>query len=201
MIFKKLSVTWKVNTRLKSSVKYKKSFFDLVIEIPESIAEKSSEEKNLIIDYIELKRKGKHIPSFFKKRFSGLFPLKSLKQKKYNLDDSIFSLRNCLDELNSDYFNKSCNISKIYWTSHPSKRTLGRYFDFDKSISITSFLNKHTVPKMVIDYIVYHEMCHQMFPPYALDGKRKVHHREFKKAEQEFKMYSEAKIWIANNIK
>jgi hypothetical protein len=201
MIFKKLSVVWKVNPRLKSSVKYKKSFFNLVVEVPEFIAEKTSEEKTIIIEYINLKRQGKRIPSVLKKRFSEMFPVKHIRQKKYDFDEAHFSLSGLLCDNNMNYFKNTCDISAIYWTSHPSKRILGRYFDSDRSISITSYLNQRSVPEYVIKYIIYHEMCHQMFPPYSSRGKRSIHHKEFKEAERKYESYDEAKKWIKNNIK
>ena len=196
MIFNELTVVWKINPRLKSSVKYKKVFMTLTIEIPKIIGDQSAEKKDIIFKYIQLKRKKKAIPNQLKREFSDLFPTK--KQKAHILD---IKLLESVKSINANYFDNTCNISVIYWTPHPSKRTLGRYFDSDQSISISSYLNSKDVPEIVINYIIYHEMCHQVFSPYILDGKRKVHHKEFKKAERKFKGFLEAKKWIRNNIK
>ena len=42
---------------------------------------------------------------------------------------------------------------------------------------------------------MFHEMCHEIFPPFRNEGKTSTHHKAFKEKEREFERYEEARRW------
>ena len=200
MILKKSKIIWKVNPRLKTSLKYKKHIFSLEIEVPPYI-DLTPENKNIIQNYIHSKMSKKKITSSLRADFTQLFERRIVRKRKSFTGFSHFNLNERMNYLNDLYFDSTCSIKGVHWTVKSSKRILGRYYEDDKTIFISRYLNTKSIPQYIIDYIVFHEMCHHVFPPYFKDGKRKVHHSDFKKNEKRFEKYIEANEWIKNNIK
>jgi hypothetical protein len=62
------------------------------------------------------------------------------------------------------------------------------------------------VPEFFVEYIVYHELLHALFPPVAAQGgRRDVHTAEFKRFEKKFPRYREAiefeKLFVNTRLK
>lgn len=82
-------------------------------------------------------------------------------------------------------------------------------FDFDQRlIRVHPALDRNWVPRFFVEYIVYHEMLHAVFPPVEQsDGgdsgageRRRVHTSEFERAEKQFPRYEEAQQWERRNL-
>lgn len=75
------------------------------------------------------------------------------------------------------------------------RRTIkfGSYCHKTRVIKIHPALDSADVPDYFVEYIVYHELLHALFPPSAgPDGRRDVHTREFKRFEKKFPRYQDA---------
>ncbi len=102
-------------------------------------------------------------------------------------------------EINNDYFEGAVN-SAITWGSRSprysvKKRTLGSYSARSNLIRINPALDRKTVPRYFIAYIVYHEMLHAALGAPLRGSRRSIHSREFRKREQVFKDYEKALAW------
>jgi hypothetical protein len=76
---------------------------------------------------------------------------------------------------------------------------LGSYNDARNLIRIHPVLDNPQVPRFVIRSIVFHEMLHASLGIKKEDGKRrKVHHSEFKRREEQYRDYKAAEAWINN---
>ncbi len=111
----------------------------------------------------------------------------------------VHDLREFYDELNEEYFNDMINAT-ITWGSSNSrnlvrKRTLGSYSERSHTIRINPVLDKKTVPRHVIAFVVYHEMLHAAVGVARQGRRRIVHSREFKTRERLFKDYEKAMAW------
>lgn len=62
-------------------------------------------------------------------------------------------------------------------------------------IKINPIMDDITIPAYFIEYIVYHEMLHAVYPPILGKGKRIVHHKKFIEMEKNFPDYAKAKAW------
>ncbi len=113
----------------------------------------------------------------------------------------IHNLKIFYDELNGEYFNNVLNL-QISWfgdsnNRNKSKVSFGLYHDALRLIKINRIMDTPTFPSYVVRFIIYHEMLHFICPPFVDEkGIHRIHHREFKAREKEFKEFSLAKKWI-----
>ncbi|HUT53872.1 MAG TPA: hypothetical protein VM658_10825 [bacterium] len=102
----------------------------------------------------------------------------------------------------------------ISWSSGGTRRKrrarrtikFGSYCHRSKTIKIHPGLDSPDVPEFFVEYIVYHELLHALFPPVAGDGgRRDVHTAEFKRFEKKFPRYEEArkfeKLFVNTRLK
>lgn len=75
-------------------------------------------------------------------------------------------------------------------------------YDFDRQlIRIHPALDQEWVPRFFVEFIVYHELLHALFPPVEeSSSRRKVHTEEFREREREFPRYQEALAWERKNL-
>lgn len=74
-------------------------------------------------------------------------------------------------------------------------------YDFDrKLIRMHPALDKAWVPDYFVEFIVYHELLHALFPPRQAESRRVVHTPEFRQMEQRFPRYEEAMRWERENL-
>jgi hypothetical protein len=102
-------------------------------------------------------------------------------------------------EINEEYFGGSITASITWGTKRPrlavKKRTLGSYSERAGLIRINPALDKRSVPKFFVAFIIYHEMLHAALGTPLLNKKRSVHSREFRAREKLFKDYGRAITW------
>ena len=99
---------------------------------------------------------------------------------------------------------------RITWGKRPStpnKRTirLGSMDVRRSLIRIHPVLDSPFAPRFVVEFVVWHELCHYVAPPQASeatsgDKKRKIHHPEFLALEERYPHHQEANRWIRKHI-
>lgn len=85
----------------------------------------------------------------------------------------------------------------ITWSSRGPRRRrrsikFGSFCKDSRMIRVHPDLDSPRVPDYFIEYIVYHEILHALFPPSDEDGRREVHGPEFKRFERKFERFEEA---------
>lgn len=108
-------------------------------------------------------------------------------------------LRELYQEINEEYFEGMINAQVTWGTGGQRavvrKRTLGSYGERSNLIRISPVLDKRTVPRYFVAFVVYHEMLHAAMG-IAMDGKRRsIHSREFRRREKLYKDYERAHAW------
>jgi len=68
----------------------------------------------------------------------------------------------------------------------------GSYCRETNTVRVHPDLDNPAVPDYFVEYIVYHELLHAIFPPERAEGRRNVHNPEFVRFEKKFEKYSEA---------
>lgn len=94
----------------------------------------------------------------------------------------------------------------ITWGRHGRGKRSIRFgsYDFDQRlIRIHPALDRRWVPSFFLEYIVYHELLHALYPPEVdtPSGRRNVHTEEFLARERLYPRYDDAIAWEAANIK
>ena len=79
---------------------------------------------------------------------------------------------------------------------------LGSYDFEQRLVRIHPVLDQRWVAGYFIEYIVYHELLHALYPPIEDEsGRRCVHTEEFKFMEERYPFYKEALEWEARHIR
>jgi hypothetical protein len=104
-----------------------------------------------------------------------------------------FDLEAIFDQLNQTHFHGLMAQPLLGWSRKPSRVMLGHYDPSHNAIIVTKLLDRPGVPKLAVEYILFHEMLHLRFPVEHRGARRCVHTREFKLAENQFPALKEAK--------
>jgi len=109
------------------------------------------------------------------------------------------NLRDLFDAVNEEYFG-GLITARITWGSRSPrcsvrKRTLGSFSERSNTIRVNPVLDKKTVPRYYIAFVVYHEMLHAAIGISRVGNKRSVHSREFRRREKHFKDWERAIAW------
>jgi hypothetical protein len=75
-------------------------------------------------------------------------------------------------------------------------------FDFERRlIRIHPTLDQDWVPHYFVEFVVFHELLHAVFPPEIRGGRRIIHSSEFREREKTFPDYDHAMTWERENLK
>lgn len=111
-----------------------------------------------------------------------------------------YNLQELLDGLNTRYFAGEIE-AKITWGPRTRRRPgresikLGSYSVEEQLIRIHPVLDASDVPRFFVEWIIYHEMLHEVHDMPVVDGRRVYHTPEFRRAEALFERYAEAVLW------
>lgn len=114
---------------------------------------------------------------------------------------NVYNIRQMYQELNREYFNGKLRLH-ITWFGKSTQRnrtkvTFGLYHDPLRLIKIHRLLDSPSIPDYVVSYVIYHEMLHHVCPAYVDEkGMNRVHSREFKMKEQNYRHFNLAQSWI-----
>lgn len=117
----------------------------------------------------------------------------------------VHDLRAIYDDLNQRYFGGAIEAA-ITWgprTGRPRRRSsikMGTYAVEDRLIRIHRSLDRAFVPRFFVEWIVFHEMLHQVHDIKVKNGRREFHSKAFLDAEAGFDRYVEARAWERANL-
>jgi SprT-like family protein len=104
-----------------------------------------------------------------------------------------YHLQEMFEELNLAHFHGLMAQPLLGWSRRPSRVMLGHYDPSHNAIILSRLLDRPSVPRLAVEYILFHEMLHLRFPVEHRGARRCVHTREFKEAEKQFPLLKEAK--------
>lgn len=112
---------------------------------------------------------------------------------------NIYDLNEIFDLLNQIYFQNTIPKPTLTWSASKTYRILGHHDSTHKTIAVSKSLDDKSVPRFVVEYIVYHEMLHIKHPTHYAGGRRYNHTPSFKRDEKEFAFFEDAESWIERN--
>ncbi len=127
--------------------------------------------------------------------------LKERPPKKLNMktQGKFYNLLDIYGSINKEYFKGMVSATITWGAKSPRyavrKRTLGSYSSHTNTIRINPILDKKTVPRYFVEFIVYHEMLHADMGVESKNGRRSVHSKEFKRRERLLRDYERAVAW------
>jgi hypothetical protein len=117
----------------------------------------------------------------------------------------VYDLQAMIASLNERHFQGQIE-ARIGWGRMPPKRRrksirLGVYNHQTKEIRIHPALDRVDVPRYFVEFIVFHEMLHQLFPSPNRQGRRVHHPRAFRERERAFPFFAAALRWEKQNLR
>lgn len=103
-----------------------------------------------------------------------------------------FHLEEVFARLNRRFFQGRLSSPRLGWSRKRSRTILGHYDSAHETIIINRRLDSPSVPRYLVEYLVFHEMLHLRHPVERRGHRRIIHSREFLKAERKFPKYEQA---------
>ncbi|MDP1826874.1 MAG: hypothetical protein Q8L48_26615 [Archangium sp.] len=115
-----------------------------------------------------------------------------------------FDLHELYVHINEAHFGNGVS-ARIGWGRNTSKRRrksirLGVYDHKAREIRIHPALDRPDVPRFFVEFIVFHEMLHQLFPSDRDTGRHVHHPRAFRERERAFPKYAAAMAWERQHL-
>ncbi len=104
-----------------------------------------------------------------------------------------YNLEEMFEALNQSHFHGLMARPLLGWSRRPSRTMLGHFDPSHNAIILSKLLDRAAVPRLAVEYVMYHEMLHLRYPVEHGTMRRCVHTSEFKKAEKMFPRLKEAK--------
>jgi hypothetical protein len=104
-----------------------------------------------------------------------------------------YDMIDMFEDLNVRFFGGMMARPELGWSVRPSRTTLGHYDPSHHAIVLSSILDRPEVPRLAVEYVMFHEMLHLRHPVDHRGARRCVHTSEFKAAESDFPGLKEAR--------
>ncbi|SCA64384.1 hypothetical protein AB751O23_BL_00080 [Chlamydiales bacterium SCGC AB-751-O23] len=191
-----LSVSYPKDSAIKASIH--KVFLDAELSVIQALAKYLKGSRN---------KKNFSLIKAFVHRIDGLEGRTTSKAlPALHTDGEAYDLKEILASVLKFYFNDQDLGLEITWYTPKRKRrltwsakqsvTFGEYHAPLKLIKINSLIDNWEVPKIFVNFIVYHEILHNIYPPKVNErGHSQIHHKEFREAEKKFLFYDEIIYW------
>lgn len=109
---------------------------------------------------------------------------------------AVYDLNEVFGELNQHYFEGRLERPALTWSKERARRILGHHDHVHDTITISRFLDNSRIPRLVVEYVLYHEMLHIAHPPRRGERRTIYHSREFRADESRFEQLDEALKWL-----
>jgi hypothetical protein len=103
-----------------------------------------------------------------------------------------FDLGALFDDLNQRFFQGWMARPNLGWAASAARRNLGHYDPAHNAILISRVFDSPSMPRFVLEYVLYHEMLHLRHPITQRGSRRCVHGAEFRREERRFPQWAEA---------
>jgi hypothetical protein len=105
----------------------------------------------------------------------------------------LHNLETLFEELNLRFFSGLMARPPLGWSRGASRSLLGHYDPSHHVIILSRRLDSPDVPRLAVEYVLFHEMLHLRYPVIHNGARRRVHTREFRAAEKQFPDLAAAK--------
>lgn len=107
-----------------------------------------------------------------------------------------YHLEEIFDDLNRRFFHGLMGRPQLTWSGTHARNRLGHYDPAHNAIVISRVFDHPRVPRVVVEYILFHEMLHLKHPVKLRGSRRCVHSREFSAEEKLFPGLEQAQRFL-----
>jgi hypothetical protein len=104
-----------------------------------------------------------------------------------------YNLEEVFEDLNRRFFDGLMGRPLLGWSRQRSRSMLGHFDPSHNAIVISRIFDQPRVPRLALEYVMFHEILHLRYPVDHNGARRRVHTREFREAERKFPQLKEAK--------
>jgi predicted metal-dependent hydrolase len=97
-----------------------------------------------------------------------------------------FDLKKMFDELNARYFSSALQRPHLGWSTRRWRRQFGCYDPGPNQILLNRRMDHPRVPRVAVEYVLYHEMLHVKHPTRRSGCSLVSHSKEFRAEEKRF---------------
>lgn len=108
-------------------------------------------------------------------------------------DGTYHNIEQIFEELNARFFHGLMARPLLGWSRRASRSMLGHFDPSHNAIIISCIFDTPRIPRVALEYVVFHEMLHLRYPVDHNGARRRVHTREFRAAEKAFPALRQAK--------
>lgn len=105
----------------------------------------------------------------------------------------VYNLEEIFEDLNVRFFHGLLALPQLTWSQVRSRCNLGHYDPAHNTIVISKVFDLVSVPKLALEYLIYHEMLHLRHPVRLRGSRRCVHPKSFVEEEKLFPELEKAK--------
>ncbi len=107
-----------------------------------------------------------------------------------------YDLEKLFAGLNRNYFGGKLLPPRLGWSLVRARTVLGHYDSAHRTITVSRWLDSPSVPRYVVEYLVFHEMLHMRFPTERKGTCRILHSPAFRVAEKQFPQFRQARRYL-----
>lgn len=107
-----------------------------------------------------------------------------------------YDLTEVFDAVNRRFFEAQMERPDLGWSLRVSRTILGHFDPSHNAIVLSRILDGPKVPRLAIEYVMYHEMLHLRHPVEIRGATRSIHPPSFQAEEKKFPQLKEAKLMI-----
>jgi hypothetical protein len=123
-----------------------------------------------------------------------LFELESLAESaSTTAQEQFHNLEESFHRVNAAYFLGRMPRPNLVWSRAPTVQTFGHYQPSRDVVMLSLTLDQPTVPSLLVDYLMYHELLHKKHGTTLVNGRRLVHTPTFREDELKFSDYEAAR--------
>lgn len=104
-----------------------------------------------------------------------------------------FDLEKLYEKLNAKYFDGQLKRPHMGWSLRGWRRQFGCYDPGPNQILLNRRMDRPSVPRCAVEYVLYHEMLHVKHPTRRSGCSLVSHSREFREAEKRFADFEKAR--------
>jgi hypothetical protein len=95
--------------------------------------------------------------------------------------------------LNTEFLDGAVEVARLGWSHRPAWRKMAWYVTDENCIVVSRLLDDPRIPEYFLEFVLYHEMLHVMFPARRRGRRLMFHHGDFRAMERAFPRFEEAK--------
>jgi hypothetical protein len=104
-----------------------------------------------------------------------------------------YDLEGIFKDLNRRFFQDELATPRLGWSLKRPRTMLGHYDSAHRTMIISRWFDSPSVPRYVVEYLLFHEMLHLRHATERRGHRRVVHSPEFREAEKQFPKYEQAR--------